>query len=653
MAQLNKSILTQRLAYKSSSKPNLSSGYSIIEVIIAMGLAMIVVPVIILGAVTARDGKLQQTQRVQAVALASEASEVIKALRNDNWSNISANGVFHPTITNGNWVFASGSEVVDGFTRSITISDVNRDASGNIVTTGGTLDPSTKKITLTVTWEKPYTSSVSFPHYVTRYENLARIETTEAHFNAGTINNTVVTNTSGGEVILGGGGRSDWCSPTLNITPLDLPRNGEANALTAIEGKVSAGTGSNASGVSFANVVIGDTNPPTATVTNTFDGYKTNGVFGESSHAYLATDNNSKEVVIIDLTANPLAESGYFNAPGNSSATSVVTSGNVGYALSGSKLYTFDLSSYSGSRPQLGDASLSSTGIKVAVVGSYAYVVNNGTSTQLQIINVSNPSSLSVVAQASLPAQGGVDIFVNADGSRAYVATAVSGSQSELFIVNTSTKSGDLPIISSYESNGMNPKGVTVVTGNRAILVGNSGEEYQVINLNTESAPTHCGGLNIDTGVNGVASVVEADGDAYSYIITGDTSSELKIIEGGPGGQSTTSGNFESAVFDPGIETAFNRVSMGVTLPALTGATYQISSKDAVGGSCVGVSPAYIGPDGTADTFYGVEALKIPMNNDGSGFENPGRCFQYKLFLTSSDAAATPIFNDLTINYSP
>ena len=68
------------------------------------------------------------------------------------------------------------------------------------------------------------------------------------------------------------------------------------------------------------------------------------------------------------------------------------------------------------------------------------------------------------------------------------------------------------------------------------MLVGTKGEEYQLVDIANEATPSRCGGLNIDTGVKGVSSVLEADGDSYSYIITGDSAAELKVIEGGPGG---------------------------------------------------------------------------------------------------------------------
>ena len=344
---------------------------------------------------------------------------------------------------------------------------------------------------------------------------------------------------------------------------------------------------------------------------------------------------------IIDLTTNPYSEAGYFNAPGNGAGNSVWVNGNVGYMTDGAKLYTFDLSSKSGSRNQLGSVNLAGEGQRVVVVGTYAYVVTENTANQLQIVDVSNPASMSVVGQTALSAGEGKDVYVNSTGTRAYVATAKSDTQKELFVVDTSSKTGSRPTLGSYEANGMNPKGVAAVSGNKIILVGSGGEEYQVIDATAESTPSRCGGLQVDTGINGVAAVSEADGDAYAYIITGDAGSEFKIIAGGPGGQYSVSGTFESATFDAGYTSAFNRLTFAGSKPANTNLTAQI----AVSADCNGF--VFVGPDGTSGTFF--DGLGQAVDATLSS----GRCMRYKAVLESTDPGAAPSLNDITINYSP
>ncbi|HZZ98693.1 MAG TPA: hypothetical protein VFG51_02045 [Candidatus Saccharimonadia bacterium] len=635
------------------------AGQLLIELLLALGIASLVLPALLTGIVASREGKPQQTQRLQATALMREASEAMRSVRELAWAGISTNGTYHLDFSGGHWNLVSGSETISGFTRAIVVSSVYRDSANNIVTSG-TLDPSTKKVVISVSWTTPHATTVSSSFYMTRYlDNITHVETTDVDFNAGTKSKVLVTNVSGGEVELGGGGASDWCSPNLSTNPtVDLPKNGVANSIYAIEGKIFSGTGDNASGVSYATVTVTNANPPVAAILNTFNGYKTNAAFGDAQYAYLATDNNSKEVVIIDITGATPSEVGSFNAPGVLSGSTVVAGATTGFMTAGSTLYSFDLSSKTGSRTQLGSLAIAGNGKKLFLQGSYLYVVTDSSGTQLQIVDVSNPASMSVVGQASVNGGAGVSVFIKSDGTRAYLVTASSATQSEFFVIDISTKTGSHSSSFSYDTSGMSPTGVTAVSGNKAIIVGTGGEEYQVVRLtasNVEVAPVHCGGLNIDSGIHGLASVLESDNDAFTYIITGDSTSELKIISGDPGdggGAGGTNGTFESATFDAGYTAAFNRFHTHSTLPGGTTVKYQVAVAPAVSGSCVAAVFSFLGPDNTNGTYFTADTNPIPFGTIG-GYQNPGRCFRYKVFLSTTDPNSTPIFSDITINYSP
>jgi len=653
--------LGEGLGVRYWQKMGLQKGQSLVEILLAMGLAAVLLPALLTGLVATREGKVQQNQRLGASALLVETEEAIRSVREKGWDNVVPTGTYHPILSGSSWSLAAGTDSPGGFTRSLIIADVLRDTSGNIVTSGGSPDPSTRQVTTSVSWDTPTTSSVTSAFYLTRYlDNLTHVETLQSEFDTGTKTGTSTSTSSGGEVLLGAGGYGNWCEPNLNLSSLDLPKSGVANAISAIEGRAFAGTGDNASGVSFANVQITNTDPPTASVLGTYDGFKTNGIFGESDYAYLATDNNTKEVEIVNLTTNPYSEAGSFNTtilgfPVNADATAVYVSGNRGYVTAGSWLYVFDLSSKFGSRPPVGFPHLLvGTGTSIVVSGNYAFVSVSGSPIEMQIIDVSNPWSIFQAGYADVNGQDGKHVFINSTATRAYLVTNASASLPEFFIIDTSSKSGSRPTISSYDANGMNPKDLAVVTGNKAIIVGSGAEEYQVLDITTESLPSRCGGLNLDTGVNGIASVLESDGDAFSYIITGDASSELKIIEGGPGGRYSTSGTFESATFpDVGYSTAFNYMSYTATVPANTTLQLQVAGADQVSSSCPSSGYVFVGPDGTSSTFFSVAGEPIPLNDDGSGYENPARCFRYKAYLTTIDTFATPVLYDVTVNYSP
>lgn len=630
-----------------------NSGQTLIELTLAIGLAAIFLPTILTGAVSSIDGKAQQYQREGASQLLTEANEAVRVVREKGWTTFAINGTYRPVISNGTWSLATGTETVNAYNRQIVISNVYRDTNGIISPSGGSVDPSTKRVDVTISWYTPLPSSLTSTVYLSRFLSSSTIsETSQSDFNQGTLTNTTLTNTSGGEVTLGLGGQGLWCDPNLSITALDLPKNGAANAISAIDGKAFAGTGDNASGVSYASVAISNTNPPTASVTSTFDGYKTNGIFGETDYAYVSTDNNSKEVVIIDIAHVPYSLSGYFNAPGNGSGKGIFVKGQIGFMTAGNTLYTFDLSSKLNSRPELGSITLAGTGNKIYVVGNYVYVAVESTTTQLQIIQASSDGkTLSIVGQASVSGGNGRDIYVDETGTYAYLATETSATQPELYIFDVTTKTGNHTVTGSYDTNGMNPKGITVVTGNKAIIVGIEGEEYQVVDITDRAAPSGCGGLNIDSGINGVASILEADGDAYSYIITRDATAEFKMIEGGPGGQYATNGTYESKTFDAESSVSFNRVDMNVTAPSQTTIKFQIAIADAISSSCSGVSFTFVGPDGTDSSFY-TGGSPILLDDDSTGYENPGQCLRYKAYLSTSDQSSAPSLKDITFNYS-
>ncbi len=590
-------------------------GQMIIELLIAFGLASILLPAILMGFVSGSSGKVQQQQRLKATGYLEEGVEAVRSVREADWGGIATNGTYHPVITGNTWTLSSGTETVEDFTRKIEITDVIP------------ADLSKKQITVAVSWNNVLPSNVSSTFILTRWKNISSPLTVS------------------GKLLNQGSG--DWCTPTLNITALDLPKNGVANAISAIQGQLAAGTGDNASGVSYANVTVSDPAAPTnpvAAISGTFDGYKTNDVFTEQNYAYLATDNNFKEVVIVDLTHkdanNKYSEVGYFDAPGNGNASSIATSGNVGYMTGANKFYSFDLSSKVGPRPIIDSDGLTLPGNagRLVIWGQRAYITTDSTNAQLVIADIGNTSDLKIKKSVALPAAEGAAIYVNSEGTRAYVATRTSASQRELFIVNIDeTSPGFGTVVNSYDTNGMDPKGVVLVNIPRVIIVGTGGEEYQVINVTDETANPlpRCGGLNIDTGIHGISTVFTAAQRAYSYMVTGDATSELKIIEGGPGGDGTGGAlTVTSPTLDAGHTVTFNRISITSLTPAGITATYQV----AVSTDCSTFN--YSGN-------YTASGGQIPMSL------NPGRCFRYKVTFSGGGGTGSDVSTTVSVNYSP
>ncbi len=447
------------------------SGQTLIEVLLAMAVSSLVMPALLTGIVATREGKAQQQQRLQATALMQEAVEATRSVREQNWTTFAVDGTYHPVVVNGLWQLQPNGEVISGFTRSVQVSSAFRNENGQLVENGGQLDPSTKKTLIIVSWPTPFASEVSTTLIFTRYlDNDALEESSTEEFSGGTTNDTSVTTTGGGAVVLASGSIPNWCAPNLQITPLDLPKNGVANAISAIQGKIFAGTGENASGVSYATINITDTKPPIPSITNTFNGFKTNAIFGETNYAYLGTDTNNKEIVILDITGTP-SEVGLLTLPAPDQEIACLSPAIPELHDRPQHFYSFNLRHKSGSRPQLGSVGLAGNGRRIVVVGSHAFIAINQ-APSCRSLTSPIPAVSTVVGKRPSPDRA-VGTYSSAATATEYIWPPAPPVRKQSFSSLTHrSKTGDRPVIGSYDTNGMNPRSVTVVPGNKAITVG-------------------------------------------------------------------------------------------------------------------------------------------------------------------------------------
>lgn len=99
------------------------------------------------------------TPTIKAAYLLEEGIEILKLIRDQNWSNISAlsSGVNYylkeTTPANGTWSISTlPVEIIDStFYRIVTANSVRRDANSDIQLTG-TLDPNIMRVSVSVSW---------------------------------------------------------------------------------------------------------------------------------------------------------------------------------------------------------------------------------------------------------------------------------------------------------------------------------------------------------------------------------------------------------------------------------------------------------------------------------------------------------------------
>lgn len=129
----------------------------IIEVLVAMSI--ITVSILVTMAVSQKSVFIsrQSFHVSQATFLLEEGAEVVRILRDNDWTNISSLTIgvdYYPIFSAGTWTLSTDSSTIGIFTRKVVVSSVIRDDTTGDISGSGTLDNGTKLITTTVSWDE-------------------------------------------------------------------------------------------------------------------------------------------------------------------------------------------------------------------------------------------------------------------------------------------------------------------------------------------------------------------------------------------------------------------------------------------------------------------------------------------------------------------
>lgn len=141
-------------------KINFKKGISLVEILIAVFIFSIVLGSLIVASNMYLSSAGDSLKSAKAAYFAEEGIEAMKTIRDANWtniSNLSTSTAYYLSFntsssTNYFWTATTTATSTDGFTRKITVSNISRDSTGHIVSSGGTIDTSTKLITVSVSW---------------------------------------------------------------------------------------------------------------------------------------------------------------------------------------------------------------------------------------------------------------------------------------------------------------------------------------------------------------------------------------------------------------------------------------------------------------------------------------------------------------------
>ena len=153
-----------------------------IEVMIATVLFSMIILTFITSIASLGFTQIRSRTKTQAIQLAREGIEIAYNLSVYNWTDFSSlDGQYYPEINPGGaapfaghqYTFVSGSENLSTrFTRTVEVETVMRDSNGN-VSTSGTVDGLTKKITSRVSWlENGTTQEVTITTFTTSLESI-------------------------------------------------------------------------------------------------------------------------------------------------------------------------------------------------------------------------------------------------------------------------------------------------------------------------------------------------------------------------------------------------------------------------------------------------------------------------------------------------
>lgn len=150
----------------------LSKGFGLIEIII--GSSILTISLISISTYFQKSLQLNQdsVKITQASFLLEEGLEIAKFFRDTSWLNISGltpGTSYYLQFDGTKWATTSSNAFIDGsFERKLLIDNVFRDVNDDIVSSGGTNDPNTKKTTVSVSWfGRSGTTTKSISTYLT------------------------------------------------------------------------------------------------------------------------------------------------------------------------------------------------------------------------------------------------------------------------------------------------------------------------------------------------------------------------------------------------------------------------------------------------------------------------------------------------------
>lgn len=424
------------------------SGFSILEGLIALGLASLWV-LIIIGQITYGQQLNDRNFKMsRAIDLAQEGIEAIKNIRDADFFDLE-DGVFGLKLENGSWQLATTTpEVIDGiYQRDLIISSVDSD---------------TKRLESVVGWNSDRVK------ITTIFKNW--IQTVE-----------------------------DWTILVLegdfDLTPENSGSNNHDSRTVVVEGDFIFVGNANSNGKEF--MIFDITKVPELSILGSLDlSGSPNKMVILGTKAFIASSDNGQELQVVDFSNRSQpnlaasfdltgSNSGHANADG----VAIDLSGSILVMgrSDGDKILIFDVSNPL--QPQLlGSTDIFGSPNDLVIDGDYVFVATTDNDNEVQVVDISNPQLPVVVDSINLnqgnDTNDALSVAVNKSGRRLYVGRNSGGSAPEFYVFDLINPSS--PLLLNYFDVGDGFYVVHIslsIDGSLAFLVTTEGRSFIVLDV--------------------------------------------------------------------------------------------------------------------------------------------------------------------------
>jgi len=614
-------------------------GFSLVESLVSITVLALITGIISSVLISTNQSAIRTNNSAKGQRILNESFEAIRSIRDQNFLYLE-NGVYGLQLSAGVWTLTSTPDTVDTqFIREITISDVYRNASGDIDPNGTQLDDRSKRVSVLIQWDNEVEGPQSLSHeqVITDWQAFERINSTLSEWGSGTLYQTTVSSSGDGALVLDSFTTS-WQNSFQDAHYI-FNNNADANEI-AVDGIIGYMV-SNYNGQVPNFTVLDVTNLSSivslASVSLNSNAYD---IVLSGNYAYVATADQQNELKTIDITT-PSSPSliDQDNLVGPKDAYSIDVDGDRLY-IGQEKNNNQEFHIFNIQNPAdpvfMSSLEINANVFDIHVVGGVAYLALSNGGNSLLVLDVADPYNIQQLASFSVTPENNGRALAYLD-QRLYFASSQS-SNAEFKIIDVSNPSS--PSVISGAEIGANLRGIDIFDIYAFVTSDKENEEFKVINMEDIYAPYFDTSLDLGADGNGVFSNQNG-----IFITSDDNTSALDVLTY-PVTSYYSSGTFTSNPFDSGSETTnwLNFHWEGEVAPNTTiQFQFRYASTEA------GLSSAtWTGPDGTNSTYYTdpENILVVPQGASGT------RWMQYQIILTG-DSQYTPEVYSVRIQYSP